>query len=84
MTQVWEHVEFLSREIGARTPGTEEERQAALYIADQFELDSGFQTEIEDIASSSNLDIVRPLCGVVMVVASLLALIVPFLAIRRI
>ena len=79
MANVFDHVEYLSEEIGARTPGTEEERQAALYITDQFQSETGFHTEIEDFVCSSNLDLVRPLCGIVMVVVSLIALFAPFL-----
>ena len=81
MAQVMEHVDYLSREIGARTAGTEEERQAALYITDEFQSDSGFHTEIEDFVSSSNLELVRPLCCIVMFVVSILALLFPILCI---
>ena len=81
MTQPMEHVDYLSREIGARTAGTEEERQAALYITDVFQSESGFHTEIEDFVSSSNLELVRPLCCIVMFVVSILALLFPILCI---
>ena len=81
MTQPIEHVDYLSRDIGARTAGTDEERQAALYIADEFQSDSGFHTEIEDFVSSSNLDLLRPVCAIVVFAAGILALLFPVLCI---
>ena len=56
MAQLLDHVEYLSREIGPRPAGTEEEQQAALYIADQLQQESGFHAEIEEFTSSSNLE----------------------------
>ena len=45
MTKPLEHVEYLSKEIGARPAGTEEEQNAALYIADQLQKEANFQQD---------------------------------------
>jgi hypothetical protein len=64
MSQAMDYVEYLSREIGARTPGSEEEELAALYIADEIQKETGFSATIEEFQSSANLEgaraIVKP------------------------
>ena len=77
MAEPLDHIEYLSKEIGPRPAGTEEEQKAALYIADQLQNESGFSATVEDFTSSSNFPYVRAVCGIVSVVMALLALIAP-------
>ena len=74
MTQALDYVDYLSREIGARPAGTEEEQQAALYIADEFQKESGFPAAIEEFTSSSNLEGYRAILAMVTIVVSILAM----------
>ena len=74
MAQLLDHVEYLSREIGPRPAGTEEEQQAALYIADQLQQESGFHAEIEEFTSSSNLEGARAIPAVVIILVTILAM----------
>ena len=41
MPDIIDHVSYLSEEIGPRPGGTEEEQQAALYIADYLQKEAG-------------------------------------------
>ena len=77
MAQQQNPIEYLSREIGPRPAGTEEEQQAALYISDVFQDETGFRSEIEDVASSSNAESPRTLCSILTVVVALVAIIFP-------
>ena len=81
MAQPLEHVEYLSKEIGARPAGTEEEQNAALYIADQLQKEANFHAEIEEFTSSSNFPFVQAICCAVIVVVTVLAMFVPVLVI---
>ena len=81
MTKPLEHVEYLSKEIGARPAGTEEEQNAALYIADQLQNEANFHAEIEEFTSSSNFPFVQAICCAVIIVVSILAMVVPALAV---
>ena len=81
MTKPLEHVEYLSKEIGARPAGTEEEQNAALYIADQLQKEANFHAEIEEFTSSSNFPFVQAICCAVIIVVSILAMVVPALAV---
>ncbi|MBR0404725.1 MAG: hypothetical protein IJI68_05935 [Eggerthellaceae bacterium] len=74
MSQAMDFVEYLSREIGARPAGTEEEEQAALYIADEFQKETGFPATIEEFTSSANLEGGRAILSMVTIVASVLAM----------
>lgn len=74
MAQLMDHVEYLSREIGARPAGTEEEQQAALYIADQFQTEAGFAATIEEFKSTSNLEGGRAILAMITIVVSILAM----------
>lgn len=78
MAQLLDHVDYLSSEIGARPAGTEEEQEAALYIADQFQKEAGFHAEIEEFTSGSNLEGGRAIPAIVIVLASILAMLFPF------
>ena len=56
MPDIIDHVSYLSEEIGPRPGGTEEEQQAALYIADYLQKEAGLAAEIEDFAIASNTE----------------------------
>ena len=75
MAELLDHIEYLSKEIGPRPAGTEEEQQAALYIADQLQQEAGFHAEIEEFTSSSNLEGARAIPSVIIVVVTVLAMI---------
>ena len=79
MTQLIDDVAYLSDEIGARPAGTEEEQQAALFIAESLQRDSGFQAIIEDFNGMSNPDLPKAICFGVAFVCGLVALLVPLL-----
>lgn len=81
MAHPLEHVEYLSKELGARPAGTEEEQNAALYIADQIQKETNFHAEIEEFTSSSNFPYVQAICCAVIVVVTVLVMFVPVLAI---
>ena len=75
MAQLLDHIEYLSKEIGPRPAGTEEEQEAALYIADQLQQEAGFHAEIEEFTSSSNLEGARAIPSVIIIVVTILAMI---------
>lgn len=81
MAQLMEYAEYLSKEIGPRPAGTEEERQAALYITEQFQKGSGFTAQIEEFTSTSNLEGISAIPGAVVIVVAILAMIFPVLSI---
>ena len=75
MAHQMDYIDYLANEIGPRPAGTEEEQQAALFIADTFQTETGFPTEIEDVVSSSNTESPKPICALVTVVVALIAMI---------
>ncbi len=81
MPEIKEHIAYLSQEIGARPAGTEEEQQAALYITEQFQKDSGLPAAIEDFNGVGDPDLTPMICCGAAVVFALLSLIVPVLSI---
>lgn len=81
MTELNEHVAYLSQEIGPRPAGTEEEQRAALYISDALSNEAGLPTTLEDFQCNPDSGLVRALCYGVAVVVTLIATIVAALAI---
>ena len=81
MTQLMDHVTYLSKEIGPRPAGTEEEQRAALYITEQFQKEAGFAASMEDFSSSSNVEAGLAVMAGVVVVVTILAMIFSVLAI---
>lgn len=81
MAQLMEYAEYLSKEIGPRPAGTEEEQQAALYITEQFQKDSGFSVQMEEFACASNIEGISAIPGLVVIVVAILGMIFPVLAI---
>lgn len=80
MADVMEHVAYLSQEIGPRPAGTEEEQQAALYITEQMQKEAGLPAVIEDFTGVSNSELPRAICSAVTVVFTILALVLPVVA----
>lgn len=81
MASLLDHIEYLSKEIGARPAGTEEEQQAALYIAEQFQKEASFPATIEEFTSSSNLEGANAILAVVTFVVTILAMLFTVLTI---
>ena len=81
MSQMMDHIEYLTKQIGPRPGGTEEEQQAALYITEQFQKEPVLVTNMEDFTSSSNVEVGLATLAAVAVVATLLAIIFPVLSI---
>ncbi len=80
MTKIVEDVAHLSEHIGPRPAGTEEEQQAALYIASELQQGAGFSAVIEDFSCLSSATIVRTICFAAGFIAALLLLFFPALA----
>lgn len=59
MSEIQEHVAYLSQEIGPRPAGTEEEQRAALYVAEALQKEAQLPTEIEDFNCNPNHDVLR-------------------------
>ena len=76
-----DHIAYLSQEIGPRPAGTEEEQQAALYITERFQKESHLPVEIEDFTCNANPLMPKLICYAVTIVATILALFVPILAV---
>lgn len=81
MTELNEHVAYLSQEIGPRPAGTEEEQRAALYISDTLSNEAGLPTTLEDFQCNPDSGLVRALGYGVAVIVTLLATIVTALSI---
>lgn len=80
MADVMEHVAYLSQEIGPRPAGTEEEQQAALYITEHMQKEAGLSAVIEDFTGVSNNELPRAICSAVTLVFTILALLLPVVA----
>ena len=81
MPDIIDHVSYLSEEIGPRPGGTEEEQQAALYIADYLQKEAGLAAEIEDFAIASNTETPSLICAGILLVTVVLGLAVPAIGI---
>ena len=81
MPDIIDHVSYLSEEIGPRPGGTEEEQQAALYIADYLQKEAGLAAEIEDFTIASNTETPSLICAGILLVAVVLGLAVPAIGI---
>ncbi len=79
MAELIDDVTYLSKEIGARPAGTEEEQQAALFVAETLQQDAGFQAVIEDFNGIVNPDLPKAICFAVVFVCGLISILVPLL-----
>ena len=77
MAELMDDVSYLSQEVGPRPAGTEEEQQAALYIADKVHQRTGFHAEIEDINCMANPDLVDLIYFALAFICLLLAFFLP-------
>ena len=81
MSTPMDHIAYLSQEIGPRPAGTEEEQQAALYITERLQKDAHLSAQIEDFICNSNALMTPIICYGVAIVAVLLGIILPVIAI---
>ncbi len=74
MAEILDHVAYLSQRIGPRPAGTEEERQAALYIEEELKNASGLSTSIEDFDHAPTSELPLLICCACSFVMAILAL----------
>ncbi len=77
MSETMEYINRLSNEIGPRPAGTEEERQAAEFIAEELETSSGLPTEIEDFTAPAGSDAPRVIVAGLAFLGGVLSLLLP-------
>ena len=81
MSEMFDYAAYLSHEIGARPAGTEEERQAAFYVAETLQRKAGLQSQVEDFTCAVDYDLPRAiLCGI-SIVLTILSIIFPILVV---
>ena len=81
MSSMLDDVNHLSREIGARPAGTEEERLAAMYIAENIQKRSGLPFDIEDFEGAKGSNRVSNVLSIVSVILFFLAVLLPVMTI---
>lgn len=81
MAEIIDDIAHLSQEIGPHPAGTEEEQQAALYLAEKLQREAGFSTIIEDFQCITNPYLVRVICFAVALVSVIVPLVAPVAAI---
>ena len=77
MAEIMDDVVHLSQEIGPHPAGTEEEQQAALYLAEEIQKESGFPAVIEDFQCVTNYLIPSLVCFGVALVAVIVSIVLP-------
>ena len=75
MAEIMDDVVHLSQEIGPHPAGTEEEQQAALYLAEEIQKESGFTTVIEDFQCVTNYLIPTFVCFGLALVAVIISIV---------
>lgn len=81
MAEIIDDVIHLTQEIGPHPAGTEEEQQAALYLAGELQKESGFTPVIEDFQCVTNDQIPRLVCFGLALVAVIVSVVFPVAAI---
>lgn len=81
MAEIIDDVIHLTQEIGPHPAGTEEEQQAALYLAGELQKESGFTPVIEDFQCVTNDQIPRLVCFGLALVAVIVSIVFPVAAI---
>lgn len=81
MAGLQQTVEYLSKSIGPRPAGTEEEQKAAVFIADQLQQVSGLPTATEEFNCNADSDIPAAVCSAVAVVVAIVGMLVGFMAV---
>lgn len=79
MAEIIDDIAHLTQKIGPHPAGTEEEQQAALYLAEELQKDAGFSTIIEDFQCVNNSQILTFIVFGAALIAGVLSLIVPTL-----
>ncbi|CCY05938.1 putative uncharacterized protein [Eggerthella sp. CAG:1427] len=77
MAEIMDDVVHLSQEIGPHPAGTDEEQQAALYLAEEIQKESGFTTVIEDFQCVTNYLIPTFVCFGLALVAVIISIVLP-------
>ena len=77
MAEIMDDIVHLSQEIGPHPAGTEEEQQAALYLAEEIQKESGFPAVIEDFQCVTNYLIPSLVCFGVALVAVIVSIVLP-------
>lgn len=77
MAEIIDDIVHLTQEIGPHPAGTEEEQQAALYVAEELQKGAGFSTVIEDFQCVTNSQLPRLICFGAAFLAALISLILP-------
>lgn len=81
MTTMRECVDHLSKEIGARPTGTDEEQDAALYIQDIFNQETNFQTELQEFDAVKSPALYRCILAAISLICAILVFITSAFAI---
>ncbi|ANE23356.1 hypothetical protein AAY81_09925 [Denitrobacterium detoxificans] len=74
MSQMLDDIAYLSQEIGPRPAGTEEEHQAAEYIAERFEKGAGLRASIEEFSCCSQPGLLNAILFGLAAVVSILGI----------
>lgn len=77
MAEIMDDVAHLTQEIGPHPAGTEEEQQAALYLAEELQKESGFTSIIEDFQCITNPMIPTLVCFGIALVAVIVSIVMP-------
>lgn len=81
MAGLQQTVEYLSKSIGPRPAGTEEEQKAAVFISDQLQQVAGLPTATEEFNCNADSDIPAAVCSAIAVVTAIVGMLVDFMAI---
>ncbi|WP_172135731.1 aminopeptidase [Adlercreutzia sp. ZJ473] len=81
MSEIKEYVAHLSQTIGPRPAGTEEEQQAALYLAEALQNEATLAASVEDFNCNPDFGMPRAICAGVTALMALLATLVPVMVI---
>lgn len=81
MSELYDDIAYLSQEIGPRPAGTEEENQAAQFIAERFDKSAGLKAEVEEFACSNQPGLTSPILFGVSALVSLVGIFFPVLTV---
>lgn len=81
MAEILDNAAHLAQSIGPRPAGTEEERQAALYISEALQRKAGLPTEVEDFTCATDFELPRAIYCLVAVLLTILTFFLPVLII---
>ncbi len=81
MAEIMDDVVHLSEKIGPHPAGTEEEQQAALYLAGKMQKESGFVSVLEDFRCVTNYLVSTMVCFGLGLICVVLSIILPILVV---